>query len=77
MCIYKSNFKLLFNHTAQNNLGNRVLNGEDQNIGSYPINNVMGVLHLYNSLENIVGITQGFLYLIHVLNIFVNVLAFP
>jgi hypothetical protein len=55
-----SNFKLLFNHIAQDNLGNGVLNGEAQNIGSYPINNVMGVLHLYNSLENIVGITQGF-----------------
>jgi hypothetical protein len=40
-----SNFKLLFNHTTQDNLGNWVLNGEAQNIGAYPINNVIGVLH--------------------------------
>ena len=37
-----------------------VLNGEAQNIGANPINNVMIVWHLYDALGNIFEITQGF-----------------
>jgi hypothetical protein len=54
-----SNFKILFNQTTQDNLGNWNLNGESQNIGANPLNNVMVVWHLYDSLGNIVGVTQG------------------
>jgi hypothetical protein len=54
-----SNFKILFNQTTQDNLGNWNLNGEAQNIGANPLNNVMVVWHLYDSLGNIVGVTQG------------------
>jgi len=60
-CVFmNSNFKILFNHTNQDNFGNWILNGEAQNIGANPINNVMVVWHLYDSLGNIVGLTQGF-----------------
>jgi hypothetical protein len=59
-CVFmNSNFKILFNQTTHDNLGNWVLNGEAQNIGSNPINNVMVVWHLYDALGNIVGLTQG------------------
>ena len=55
-----SNFKILFNQTTQDNFGNWNLNGESQNIGPNPINNVMVVWHLYDAFGNIVGVTQGF-----------------
>ena len=55
-----NNFKILFNQTTRNNFGNWNLNGEIQNIGLNPINNVRVVWNLYNALGNIVGITQGF-----------------
>jgi hypothetical protein len=54
-----SNFKILFNQTTQDNLGNWNLNGEAQNIEPNPINNVIMVWHLYDSFGNIVGVTQG------------------
>ena len=54
-----SNFKILFNQTTQDNLGNWNLNGEAQNIGPNPLNNVLVVWHLYDALENIIGVTQG------------------
>ena len=54
-----SNFKILFNQTTQDNFGNWVLNGEAQNIGTNPINNVIVVWHLYDAFGNIVGLTQG------------------
>ncbi len=56
-----SNFEILFNQTTQDNLGNWVLNGEAQNMGTNPINNVRVVWNLYDSFVNIVGLTQGFL----------------
>ena len=56
-----NNFKILFNQTNQDNFGNWVLNGEAQNIGPNPLNNVMVVWRLYDAPGNIVGITQGFL----------------
>ena len=60
-CVFmNSNFKILFNQTTQDNFGNWVLNGEAQNIGANPLNNVMVVWHLYDALGNIVGVTQGF-----------------
>jgi hypothetical protein len=60
-CVFmNSNFKILFNQTTQNNLGNWVLNGEAQNIGANPLNNVMVVWHLYDAFGNIVGLTQGY-----------------
>jgi hypothetical protein len=60
-CVFmNNNFKILFNQTIQDNLGNWVLNGEAQNIGSNPINNVLVVWHLYDAFGNIVGLTQGF-----------------
>jgi len=60
-CVFmNSNFKILFNQTTQDNLGNWVLNGEAQNIGANPINNVMVVWHLYDAFGNIVGLTQGY-----------------
>jgi len=55
-----SNFKILFNQTIKDNFGNWNLNGESQNIGTNPINNVKVVWHLYNALGNTVGIDQGF-----------------
>jgi len=59
-CVFmNSNFKILFNQTTQDNFGNWVLNGEAQNIGANPINNVMVVWHLYDALGNIFGLTQG------------------
>jgi hypothetical protein len=52
-----SNFKILFNQTTQDSFGNRILNGEAQNIGANPLNNVMVVWYLYDSFVNIVGVT--------------------
>ncbi len=61
-CVFmNSNFEILFNQTTQDNLGNWVLNGEAQNMGTNPINNVRVVWNLYDSFVNIVGLTQGFL----------------
>jgi hypothetical protein len=59
-CVFmNSNFKILFNQTTQDNLGNWILNGEAQNIGPNPLNNVIVVWHLYDAFGNIVGLTQG------------------
>jgi hypothetical protein len=59
-CVFmNSSFKILFNQTTQDNLGNWMLNGEAQNIGANPLNNVIVVWHLYDALGNIVGVTQG------------------
>ena len=59
-CVFmNSNFKMLFNQTTQDNLGNWNLNGEAQNIGANSLNNVMVVWHLYDSSGNIVGVIQG------------------
>ena len=54
-----SNFKILFNQTTHDNFGNWNLNGESQNVGPNPLNNVMVVWHLYDSSGNIVGLTNG------------------
>ena len=60
-CVFmNSNFKILFNQTSKDNFGNWNLNGEAQNIGPNPLNNVMVVWHLYDALGNIIGVTQGF-----------------
>ena len=62
-CVFmNSNFKILFNQTTKDNFGNWNLNGESQNIGPNPLNNVMVVWHLYDALGNIVGLTQGIPY---------------
>lgn len=59
-CVFmNSNFKILFNQTSKDNFGNWNLNGESQNIGPNPLNNVMVVWHLYDVFGNIVGLTQG------------------
>jgi hypothetical protein len=59
-CVFmNSNFKILFNQTSKDNLGNWILNGEAQNIGPNPLNNVIVVWHLYDAFGNIVGLTQG------------------
>ena len=43
-CVFmNSNFKILFNQTTKDNFGNWNLNGESQNIGANPLNNVMVV----------------------------------
>ena len=52
--------KILFNQTTKDSFGNWLLNGEAQNIGPFTINNVRLVWHLYDSLGNIIGLTQGF-----------------
>ena len=50
-CVFmNSNFKILFNQTTQDSFGNWNLNGESQNIGANPLNNVMIVWHLYDAL---------------------------
>ena len=60
-CVFaNSNMKILFVQTTKDNFGNWVLNGEAQNIGTFAINNVRVVWHLYDALGNIVGVTQGF-----------------
>ena len=40
--------------------GNWDLNGEAQNIGANPLNNVLVVWHLYDAFGNIIGLTQGY-----------------
>ena len=42
----------------QDSYGNLVLNREAQNVVPNPINNVRVLWHLYNTLGNIVGISQ-------------------
>ena len=60
-CVFaNSNMKILFNQTTKDSFGNWLLNGEAQNIGSFTINNVRVVWHLYNALGNVIGLTQGF-----------------
>jgi hypothetical protein len=56
VCVFMNSNLILFNQTTQDNLGNWVLNGEAQNIGVNPINNVVVIWHLY-VLGNIVGLT--------------------
>ena len=60
-CVFaNSNLKILFVQTTKDSFGNWVLNGEAQNLGTFTINNVRAVWHLYDALGNVIGLTQGF-----------------
>ena len=60
-CVFmNSNFKILFNQITQYNLGNWLFKCEAQNKGTFTMNNVMAVWHLYDAQGNVIGLTQGF-----------------
>jgi hypothetical protein len=54
-----SDFRLLLIQTSKDTLGNWILNGEAQNVGTHLIKNIRIVWILYDAQGNIVGMVQG------------------